>query len=223
MAKPNTLLKRTSNALLDYIKDLPEEPAALGSDSALARQFGVSRTTVRAAIETMIGNGILERGSAGLRIMRRPERADYYTESETDGPQEQIERVFMQRVLLGDWRPGHTFSEAELARDSNASTVSVREFLIGFSRFGLIAKQPRGGWILREFHDGFAAEVADMRELIEMAALARMPRAGSAALTEAADAMIARHRDIEAAIARRYTEFAALDRDFHLWIIGFLN
>jgi DNA-binding GntR family transcriptional regulator len=50
-----------------------------------------------------------------------------------------------------------------------------------------------------------------------------MPRAGSAALTEAADAMIARHRDIEAAIARRHTEFAALDRDFHLWIIGFLN
>ncbi|WP_288038338.1 GntR family transcriptional regulator, partial [Acidiphilium sp.] len=67
MAKPNTLLKRTSNALLDYIKHLPEEPAALGSDSALARQFGVSRTTVRAAIETMIGSGILERGSAGLR------------------------------------------------------------------------------------------------------------------------------------------------------------
>ena len=199
MAKPNTLLKRTSNALLDYIKGLPAEPGAFGSESVLARQFGVSRTTVRAAIETMIGSGILERGSAGLRIMRRPKRTDYYSDSETDGPQEQIERVFMQRVLLGDWRPGHTFSEAELARDSNASTVSVREFLFGFSRFGLIAKQPRGGWIMREFHDGFAAEVADMRELIEMAALTRMPRAGSAALTEAADAMIARHRDIEAA------------------------
>ena len=223
MAKPNTLLKRTNNALLDYIKGLPAEPCAFGSESVLARQFGVSRTTVRAAIETMVGSGILERGSAGLRIMRRPKRTDYYSDSETDGPQEQIERVFMQRVLLGDWRPGQTFSEAELARDSNASTVSVREFLFGFSRFGLIAKQPRGGWIMREFHDGFAAEVADMRELIEMAAMTRMPHAGSAALTEAADAMIARNRDIEAGIARRYTEFAALDRDFHLWIIGFLN
>ncbi|HQT60688.1 MAG TPA: GntR family transcriptional regulator [Acidiphilium sp.] len=223
MAKPNTLLKRTSNALLDHIATLDTGDTSLGSDSALARHFGVSRTTVRAAVEAMIAQGILARGAEGLEVLRRPERADYYAESETDGPQDQIERVFMQRVLLGDWRPGHMFSEAELARDSNASTVSVREFLIGFSRFGLIAKQPRGGWVLREFHDGFAAEVADMRELIELAAIARMPRGGDPAIAEAAEALILRHREIEAAIARRYTEFAALDRDFHLWIIGFLN
>lgn len=223
MAKPNTLLKRTTNSLLDHIAAVSPGTAPLGSDSALARQFGVSRTTVRAALERMIAAGILERGPARLVMKRRPEPDDYFADSETDGPQEQIERVFMERVLLGDWGPGHMFSEAELARGSNASTVSVREFLIGFSRFGLIEKQPRGGWRLRGFHDGFATEVADMRDLIETAAFARMPRGGSPEISAMAEEMILRHHAVEGAIGHRYPEFAALDRDFHLWIIGNLQ
>lgn len=226
MAKPNTLLKRTSNALLDHIaaQDVTDSDSqALASDSALARQFGVSRTTVRAALDRMVETGILERGPDGLTVTRQPVETDYFGESEIDSPQEQIERVFMQRVLLGDWRPGHVFSEAELARDSSASTVSVREFLIGFSRFGLIRKQPRGGWILQEFHRGFAAEVADMRELIEMTALMRMPRGGDPTVAAAALALIERHHAIDANITERYVEFPALDRDFHLWIISWLR
>jgi DNA-binding GntR family transcriptional regulator len=187
MAKPNTLLKRTSNALLDHVATLGG--GMLGSDSALARQFDVSRTTVRAALERLIALGVLRREDDGVAIARAPVTADYFDDAETSGPQDQIELIFMQRVLLGDWRPGHVFSEAELARDSNASTVSVREFLIGFSRFGLIAKQPRGGWVLQEFHDGFAAEVADMRELIEMAAINRIPSGQDPDFATAADVM----------------------------------
>ncbi|HQT85841.1 MAG: GntR family transcriptional regulator [Acidiphilium sp. 37-64-53] len=221
MAKPNTLLKRTSNALLDHVAT--QGGGMLGSDSALARQFDVSRTTVRAALERLIALGVLRREDDGVAIARAPVTADYFDDAETSGPQDQIELIFMQRVLLGDWRPGHVFSEAELARDSNASTVSVREFLIGFSRFGLIAKQPRGGWVLQEFHDGFAAEVADMRELIEMAAINRVPAGQDPEFVAAADVMIARHRAIEAALAERYAEFPTLDRDFHLWLIGHLQ
>ncbi|MHB1304503.1 MAG: GntR family transcriptional regulator [Acidiphilium sp.] len=226
MAKPNTLLKRTTNALLDHISKLEEAgfvAANLSSDSALARQFGISRTTVRAALDRLAAIGIVERGPARLAVKRRPTRADYFDESEIDSPQEQIERVFMQRVLTGDWRPGHVFSEAELARDSNASTVSVREFLIGFSRFGLIEKQPRGGWVLQEFHHRFATEVADMRELIEMAAIARMPRGNDPGFTAAVTVLIERHHAMEASLTERGAAFAALDRDFHLWIIGRLE
>ncbi len=221
MAKPNTLLKRTSNALLDHIATL--DAGLLGSDSALARQFDVSRTTVRAALERLIGLGVLRRADDGVTIARTPRAGDYFDDAETSGPQDQIELIFMQRVLLGDWRPGHVFSEAELARDSNASTVSVREFLIGFSRFGLIAKQPRGGWVLQEFHNGFATEVADMRELIELAAMGRVPGGHDPAFAATADLMIARHRAIEAALTERYAEFPTLDRDFHLWLISHLQ
>ncbi|HEX7389232.1 MAG TPA: GntR family transcriptional regulator [Acidiphilium sp.] len=221
MAKPNTLLKRTSNALLDHLAGL--DGPLLTSDSALARQFDVSRTTIRSALDRFVAAGILERGTAGFTLLRKPRPGDYFAETETDGPQELIEREFMQRVLMGDWRPGHAFSEAELARESNASTVSVREFLIGFSRFGLIAKQPRGGWILREFHAGFATEVADMRELIEMAALARIVRPADPAFRAEISALIERHLEIETALAERCADFPALDRDFHLWIIGRLK
>lgn len=221
MAKPNTLLKRTTNALLDHVAT--QDRAELGSDSALARRFDVSRTTVRAALDRMVDIGVLRRADIGVAIVRAPEPDDYFADAETNGPQEQIERVFMQRVLLGDWRPGHMFSEAELARDSSASTVSVREFLIGFSRFGLISKQPRGGWVLQEFHAGFAAEVADIRELIELAAIGRMPRIPDPGFIAATESMIARHRTIEASLPELYVAFPTLDREFHLWIIGRLG
>lgn len=221
MAKPNTLLKRTTNALLDHIS--AHETAPLGTDSGLARRFDVSRTTVRAALDRLVAVGVVRRADDGMVVARAPVPGDYFEDAETNGPQEQIERVFMQRVLLGDWRPGHMFSEAELARDSHASTVSVREFLIGFSRFGLIVKQPRGGWVLQEFHAGFAGEVADMRELIELAAMARMPSAPDGAFMAAVDGMIARHRVIEASLPECYTAFPTLDRAFHLWIVGWLE
>lgn len=221
MPKPNTLLKRTTNALLDMlgdggIKNLP-------SDSALARRFDVSRTTIRSALDQLTVSGLLAHDESGFRLVRPPIADDYFGEAETDGPQELIEREFMQRVLLGDWRPGHVFSEAELARDSNSSTVSVREFLIGFSRFGLIEKQPRCGWVLREFHAGFAGEVASMRELIETAAIRRMPRLSAPGFKADIATLIERHRAIERAMKTRHVEFPALDREFHLWIIGRLE
>ena len=221
MPKPNTLLKRTTNALLDRIA--ATESGALPTDSALAREFDVSRTTMRAAIDRLVANGLLARAARGIDIRRPPARADYFAEAETDGPQELIERTFMQRVLLGDWLPGHVFSEAELARESRASTVSVREFLIGFSRFGLIEKQPRGGWRLLDFREEFATEVADMREWIELAAIERMPRSPDAAFRAQVEDFAARHADLLADFPARCTELPALDRDFHLFLIDRLG
>ena len=50
----------------------------------------------------------------------------------------------MQIVRSGDLLPGQHFTEAEMARQIGASTVSVREFLIGFSRYGLVQKAANG-------------------------------------------------------------------------------
>ena len=217
MPKPNTLLKRTTNALLDRI--VATDGSILPTDSALAREFDVSRTTMRAAIDRLVATRLLARGSRAIDVLRQPRQDDYFDEAETDGPQELIERAFMQRVMLGDWLPGHVFSEAELARESHASTVSVREFLIGFSRFGLIEKQPRGGWRLLDFREEFATEVADMREWIELAAIDRMPRTPDAETLAQIEDFATRHAEILDDLAARRTELPNLDREFHLFII----
>lgn len=221
MPKPNTLLKRTTNALLDRIT--ATDGTILPTDSALAREFDVSRTTMRAAIDRLVGTGLLARGSRAIDILRQPRPDDYFDEAETDGPQELIERTFMQRVMEGDWLPGHVFSEAELARESHASTVSVREFLIGFSRFGLIEKQPRGGWRLLDFREEFATEVADMREWIELPAIERMPRHPDAETLAQIEEFMTRHSEILDTLPARKAELPGLDREFHLFIIDQLG
>ncbi len=85
MAKPNTLLKRTSNSLLAHVATL--ERTVIGSDSALARQFDVSRTTVRAAIDRLITLGVLHRDQSGVTVRRKPRPTDYFGDAETAGPQ----------------------------------------------------------------------------------------------------------------------------------------
>jgi DNA-binding GntR family transcriptional regulator len=40
-------------------------------------------------------------------------------------------------------------NELELAREIGVGTSSVREFLIRFSRFGLIEKRPNSHWVLK--------------------------------------------------------------------------
>ena len=59
-------------------------------------------------------------------------------------------------------------NELELARDIGTGTTSVREFLIRFSRFGLIEKRPNSHWILKGFTREFALELTEVREMFEL-------------------------------------------------------
>src|SRR5438093_12355158 len=114
----------------------------------------------------------------------------------------------MERIYRNDLPPGAAFSEAELARAAGASTISVREFLIGFSRFGLIEKKPQGGWRLCAFDLSFAKELADMRQMFEIAAIEHccsLPP-GDPAFKEL-KRLIAKHERLEPEIAKRFGEF----------------
>ncbi|MGO7631931.1 GntR family transcriptional regulator, partial [Rhizobium ruizarguesonis] len=53
-------------------------------------------------------------------------------------------------------------NELELAREIGTGNTSVREFLIRFSRFGLIEKRPNSNWTLKGFTREFAIELADV-------------------------------------------------------------
>ena len=213
MVKPAFVTKRTHNAMLDLLAewDLAE---TLPSENELARRFDVSRTTMRGVLK-----GLAERGA----LARRPNATDYFDKAETIGPRETVERVFMQRILSGDFRPGQDVSETELARASACSVASVREFLVGFTRYRLVERRRRGGWRMLGFHAGFAAEVADMRWMIENAAMDRLQQRPDRAWSQQVTALLHQHRALQADIHARYLEFPALDRAFHLWIAGHLR
>ncbi|WP_061936176.1 GntR family transcriptional regulator [Collimonas pratensis] len=223
MSKPPTIFKRTTNLLLGFIAKNMVVGDLLPSEQYMTTVCQASRTVVRSAIAYLhtrrLINGLTER-----QLIRQPIAEDYFDVSELESGLERIQQVMMERVFQKDMQPGAEFSEVELAREAGTSTVSVREFLIGFSRFGLIEKKPRGGWRLCAFDPSFARELADMRQMFEIAAiehLCSLPPSDPA--YKELERLIAKHQRLVPKIKTRYGEFPALDREFHTFLIGLLN
>lgn len=223
MSKPPTIFKRTTNLLLGFIAENMAVGEVLPSEHYLATVCQASRTAVRSAITYLHTRRLID-SMTERQLVRLPIAGDYFDVAELQSGSDRIQQILMERVFQRDMQPGTEFSETELAREAGASTVSVREFLIGFSRFGLIEKKPRGGWRLCAFDPSFASELADMRQMFEIAAVERfcsLPPSDPAYkdLTR----LIAKHERLQPKIETRYQEFPALDREFHTFLIGLLN
>ncbi|MBD9374470.1 GntR family transcriptional regulator [Rhizobium sp. ARZ01] len=215
MAKQNTVFKDAFNRCLGLI----EGNDTLASEPELGSQLGVSRTTVRAILARLEEIGLIEWSKRSKVVLRKPVQSDYFPTEETDSLSEIIERSFMRRILAGGAEPGMQINELELAREIGTGTTSVREFLIRFSRFGLIEKRPNSHWVLKGFTPEFALELTEVREMFELrsaAAFANLPDNHSA--WAELDAIAALHREILADVENRYREFSELDERFHLFV-----
>jgi DNA-binding GntR family transcriptional regulator len=215
MAKQNTVFKDAYNRTLKLIEEtdsLPSEPELCGS-------LGVSRTTVRAVLTRLGDVGLIMWDKRAKTVLRRPGKADFFPSEETDSLSEIIERSFMRRILAGGAQPGMQINELELAREIGTGTTSVREFLIRFSRFGLIEKRPNSHWVLKGFTREFALELTEVREMFELRSAARFADLAQdhpawAELKE----VEAQHHALLADIDGRYPEFSELDERFHLLV-----
>jgi DNA-binding GntR family transcriptional regulator len=215
MAKQNTVFKDAFNRCLALLA----ETSALPSEPELGQALGVSRTTVRAILTRCEELKLIDWDKRSKVVLRSPDPSDYFPTEETDSLAERIERSFMRRILAGGAEPGMQINELELAREIGTGTTSVREFLIRFSRFGLIEKRPNSHWVLKGFTRDFALELTEVREMFELRSAARF-----AALPEndpawdELKAIEAEHRQILGDIDNRYREFSELDERFHLLV-----
>lgn len=215
MAKQNTVFKDAYNRTLKLI----EETDTLPSEPELCGLLSVSRTTVRAILTRLGEVGLVAWDKRSKTVLRRPGQGDYFPDEETNSLSEIIERSFMRRILAGGAQPGMQINELELAREIGIGTTSVREFLIRFSRFGLIEKRPNSHWVLKGFTREFALELTEVREMFEL-------RSAAAFVHLAADhpawaelkAVEAKHHALLADIDNRYKEFSELDERFHLLV-----
>lgn len=220
MSRPNNVFKSATNRFLDLLA-----AAAPGSDVAseaeLTRALDASRTTVRRVLRHALTAGILCETAGTRRLARPPTPADYFDDSQIASRAQIIERTLVAMILDGRPSPGARLSEADLARLAGASTAAVREFLIDFSRFGLVSKRPRGGWTLNGPDVAYANELADIRQLLEVAAIDRLTERGLSPADRAAlERLIAAHERLRARLASDYLLFPALDQEFHAWIIS---
>lgn len=223
MAKPPLIFKRSTNTLLRYLNASVAVGDALPSEQRMAELTQGSRTAVRSSLAYLHSRGLIA-ALRDRRLLRKPQADDYFDEAELQSGAVRIQEVLMERIYRNDLPPGADFSEAELARAAGASTISVREFLIGFSRFGLIEKKPQGGWRLCAFDRTFATELEQVRRMFELAAVEQLVSlpAGHPAF-EQLDDLIRRHDALKACLPDNYADFPALDRELHTFLIGLLN
>ncbi|MDQ6436563.1 FCD domain-containing protein [Mesorhizobium sp. LHD-90] len=212
MSKTSTVFKQAYNrclALLAARDCLPSEPE-------LCLALGVSRTTVRTILAHMAESGIIRWDKRSKVRLREPGAGDFFPAGETDSPAEIIERSFMRLLLAQGVEPGTHITEVELAREIGVGTGSLREFLIRFSRFGLIEKRPNGRWMFKGFTRDFALELTEIREMFELrSALAFVELGEASPAWVALDAMETEHVGFADAIALRYVDFSELDERFH--------
>ncbi len=212
MARQNTTFKDAYNKALTALAD----GGLAGSEPEIGRLLGVSRTTVRAILDRLAEHGLIGREGRVRRVLRAPEPGDFFAGEETDAVPAVIERAFMKRIMEGGARAGLQINELELARDIGVGTTSVREFLIRFSRFGLIEKRPNSHWVLKGFDRRFADELIEVRELFEMrSALAFAAQPPEHPNWARLEALAAEHHDLLGRIDERFGQFSELDERFH--------
>jgi len=223
VSRTNSVYKDTYNSCLDFIKDLGPQ-SSLPPETSLAKKWDISRTTVRSVLEHLDEVDIISWQGREKKVLRRPRKSDYFSLEETKSAGKRVETAFMEYVLGGDLAPGTILREAELVREFGISTSSVREFLIRFSRFGLIEKKPNRHWVLNGFTRDFAAELFDVREMFELRAFrAYCGNWPSDTATQIMMALEQEHLEILSTINDDYLKFPVLDEKFHRVFRGALS
>ncbi|KUF10832.1 GntR family transcriptional regulator [Pseudoponticoccus marisrubri] len=215
MSRDSSTFKESYNQALDLIRDTGL-PGALPTETALSRTLSVSRTTVRAILARLDEAGIITWEGRSKTILRQPGQADYFGKAETASATEKVSSRFMEYVLNSDLAPGSALNESDLKKRFGTSSSVIREFMIKFSRFGLITKERNHSWVLRGFTRDFAEELFEVREMFELRAFDAALAAGPDAPAQSAlVALGPRHEALLARIEEDYLAFPRLDEAFH--------
>jgi len=213
--KPDTVYKRALNATLQLLGG-NEFNAGLPSENQLRARIGVSRTTVRKVLLELTERGIVV-DKGGVRVPGRPVgEDDRFTGAETTPRHEHVEQQFMEWMLRGDAKPGTLLNELEFARQFGVATNGIREFLIHFSRFGLVEKKSNSGWLFKGFTEQFALELFEVRMMFELRSahlFAGLP--DQSPLWSQLAALKDRHLELLDNIDTRFHDFSSLDNRFH--------
>jgi len=211
------LIQQTVNGILETLVDFDVETPIILKDNTLAKRLNVSRTTIRTALIELESKGVININGSQKSVLRAAVKADFIDTSEgVSSKEEIIEKYFLELINHGKLLPGDKFSELELAKGSGCNTITVREFLIKFSRFGLIDKKPRSKWQMVEFDEEFAMELVEFRRVLEMNSITKLltvPK--DQPVWQELGQLLDKHMDVLGDVENRYTELSELDRKFH--------
>lgn len=220
MARTDARFRKAFNSLLDLCGGLTPGDS-LPSEAALAERMNVSRTIVRNALRDLDERGLLQWEGRSKTLVRRPERSDRIELRGEGVSLQELETRFLDWILRFDVPADTALNITQLARQFGVTPSTLQEFLSGWSRFGLVERRPRGGWLLRGFTADYAVELSDFRAILEIDAVRHL-----VALPED-DPVWPRIEDLRAdhhalldRIELDFHDFSKLDERFHLAVTG---
>lgn len=215
MARTDTRFRQAHNALLDSLSGLPPD-TPLPSEVLLATQLGVSRTVVRAILQKLDADGILQVDGRSKRLIRAPKAKDRLPQRDDYIGRDELEGRFLDWVLRFDVPAGTALNVTQLARQFTVPPHLLQEFLASLGQFGLVERRPRGGWRLLGFTADYAVELSEFRQVLEVNAVRSFATLPDTHLIwpELAKIRLA-HLDLLARIERDFHDFSRLDGQFH--------
>jgi DNA-binding GntR family transcriptional regulator len=213
--KSNAVFKRAYNQSLSLLEGYPIA-ADIGSEPTWAGALGVSRTTVRAILQALAATGLIAFAGRRKVLVRKPVLSDRYPEGETRAVRDVVEKHFMQWILHGDCKPGALINGLELARQFGVSTSAIRDYLNGFSQFGLLERRPSGSWMFRGVTREFAEELFEVRLMFELRSAQRfitLPE--DDAVWRTLKHIQREHLTLLEEAQTRFTDFSELDERLH--------
>lgn len=197
--KPATMFETAATVLWRNIDAGLLYPGLVLQESGLSERLGMSRATVKRALEMLEADGLISRyagrgfvvGSAtkaprrdDLRQIRLDldEMDDWVGKANWERIYEEVERTLSRSLIFGRYR----IIEALMAEEFDVSRTVVRDVLGRLQERGLVQKSQSSRWIVEPLTSQRIKDKFDLRSILETAAL-RLARFDRAALQELLD------------------------------------
>jgi DNA-binding GntR family transcriptional regulator len=214
------LVHEVKSRVLDMLKEL-QTGGRCPPEAAMAAACGVSRTTLRAALQVLEQDGVLASGRRPRTLARRVSRADYPAEAK---PVERLDRRaarhLIERLSSGVIRPGEFLSERTVAASLGCSIAPVREAFLSLAPLGLFHKQSRQRWRAVSLDEAQIGELMELRQVIEGFCMQKLFKSGL--LERHLPALGIIYKDTRSLARKRLVdpaEFIDVDIRFHRWLL----
>ncbi|MEO0475397.1 MAG: GntR family transcriptional regulator [Planctomycetota bacterium] len=168
-----TLTERIERDLLRLLAQREELPFNL-SLSGIAKHFDVSPMPVRTAVQSLVDQGILQKGEAGrLSVIEAqlPDLDDLPVEDTVADDESLLDQLISEIITRGLTQDEHYLRESATADQYGVGRTVVRRVFSELAGRGLLTHVPRCGWLVRPYREKDTIDYLAVREVLEREAL----------------------------------------------------
>lgn len=134
---------------------------------------------------------------------------------------ERVEQAIAAAIISGEMAPGELFSAPALAARFEVSATPVREAMLNLEKRGLVKAVRNKGFRVTDVDPDSVAQLAQVRQLLEPAALALLAPRFTPQM--AAAARVQAEQIVAGAMNEDLAAYLEADRTFHLMLLGYLG